>query len=273
MPCKWDGCRAKDIHCVGVVSKVKFVTVDNPFSGIFQGADYGFVRHSTAAPYSKDKKALTPGLGLKFLRDGKDSANLVSMFSVDGQADWNFFANEWSNHIPKPQSKALTPLALKFYTETYYVQAVGLSDMAQYDQSGKEETLKFPFSLRFEPMPELQWSSDYTEDPMEQLSGIKEGTTVWKIYGLDAPTELGGQEHLIGSLVTDSETTKSKYGDDMMLFRHQRAEDDIKLKPEWTDYYPKYYPLQGEENFEEGDCRLFDGGEMKSTCPFAFLLQ
>ena len=35
MPCYWWGCRTKDIHSVGVVSKVKFETVDSPFSGIF----------------------------------------------------------------------------------------------------------------------------------------------------------------------------------------------------------------------------------------------
>ena len=35
MPCYWWGCRTKDIHAVGVVSKVRFETVDSPFSGIF----------------------------------------------------------------------------------------------------------------------------------------------------------------------------------------------------------------------------------------------
>ena len=102
MPCYWDGCRNKDIHSVGVISKVKFETVDSPFTGVFKGADYGLIRHSTAAPYDKKTKNLKPGLGLKLLRDGVDSANLVSMFSVDGQDSWNFFKNNWSNHIPAP---------------------------------------------------------------------------------------------------------------------------------------------------------------------------
>ena len=35
--------------------------------------------------------------------------------------------------------------------------------MAKYDQTGSEETTPvFPFSLRFEPLPDLQWSDDYT---------------------------------------------------------------------------------------------------------------
>ena len=40
-------------------------------------------------------------MGLKFLRDGVDSANLVAMYSVDGQESWNFFKNDFSNHIPE----------------------------------------------------------------------------------------------------------------------------------------------------------------------------
>ena len=155
MPCYWDGCRWKDIHCVGVVSKVKFVTENNPFSGVFQGADYGFIRHSTALPYDKDGDSITPGLGLKLLRDGVDSSNLVAMFSVDGQKDWNFFGNDWSNHIPPIESAFLTPVALKFYSETNWIQVVGLSNFADYDQSGTATYLNFPFQLRFEPSPDF----------------------------------------------------------------------------------------------------------------------
>ena len=90
--------------------------------------------------------------------------------------------------------------------------------MAKYDQTGAAvDTPVFPFSLRFEPLPDLQWSDDYTEDTLEQLAGIPNGTTVWKVYGMDAPQELGGTEHLIGSLVTASETVKSFYSDDMLF--------------------------------------------------------
>jgi len=55
----------------------------HPFTGIFEGADYGIVRFS-AASKPDPKSNFTPGLGLKFLRDGKNSVNLVAMNSVDG---------------------------------------------------------------------------------------------------------------------------------------------------------------------------------------------
>lgn len=42
-------------------------------------------------------------MGLKFLRNGIDSANLVSMYAIDGQPnDWNFFSNSFFNHIGAP---------------------------------------------------------------------------------------------------------------------------------------------------------------------------
>ena len=52
-------------------------------------------------------------------------------------------------------------------------------------------------------------------------------------------------EHRIGTLVTNSESVTSKYGDEVLFFRHQRVEDDVALKPEWKDYYPEYDPPYG----------------------------
>ena len=275
MPCYTLYCRTKDIHSVGVVSKVKFEVSESPFSGIFKGSDYGLIRHSTAAPYSSSGKNIKPGLGLKLLRDGVDSANLVSMFSVDGQDNWNFFANNWSNHIPKPESKALIPLAMKFHTATEYIQAVGLSDMAKYDQTGAETTPVFPFSLRFEPSGQFDWPETYEKDPLEQLMSIPSGSTLWDVYGWDAPKELGGTEHLIGSLVSTSETIKSWYSDEMLLIRHQRAEEDIALKPEWKEYYPAYSSNGGTTSHSDGSCEysVSEEKEFTSSCPFAFLTQ
>jgi len=69
------------------------------FTGIFEGAKEGLIRLSSAVAPSSSQ-ALAPGMGLKFLRDGMDSANLVSMYSVDGQpGDWNFFSNNFTTHI------------------------------------------------------------------------------------------------------------------------------------------------------------------------------
>ena len=90
------GTRPKYIHTVGATGKCKLVVnPTSPFSGMFEKADYGLIRFSSAIEPTKSSP-LAPGMGLKFLRDGLDSANLVAMWSVDGQPDdWNFFSNEW----------------------------------------------------------------------------------------------------------------------------------------------------------------------------------
>lgn len=132
---------------------MKLVSSGNhPFTGIFKGADYGFIRHSVARPYFKIKKDLAPGFALKFLRDGVDSANVVAVHSLDGQTSWNYFGIDWSNQVAKPVSKAIHVLLNRFVEYTPYLQAVGTSDFAKYDQHGKAEANPvFPFSLRFAP--------------------------------------------------------------------------------------------------------------------------
>jgi hypothetical protein len=130
------GTRSKLIHTEGVIATVKLTdSGEHPFTGIFKNGDHGVVRMSCATKPDIAVKNLTPGIGLKFLRDGAESASLVSMFSVAGQDTWNYFANDFSNHIPAAPL-SLQPLAAKFATATDYVQAVGLSDWATIDQNG-----------------------------------------------------------------------------------------------------------------------------------------
>jgi len=150
--CGWTGCRNKTIHSKGNVGKIEWTDLGgHPYTGVFKGGDSGYVRMSAAAPVDKKTPNMKPGMGVKFLRDGVDSANLVAMFGVDGQDNLNFFENDWSDHIPDPKDKLLIPLELRFKTATDYIQTVGLSDMASYTQEGTQETPVFPWSLRFEP--------------------------------------------------------------------------------------------------------------------------
>jgi hypothetical protein len=94
------GSRNKYIHSVGPVGKVKFIAASsNPFDGVFTGADYGLLRFSSAsAPWLA---GLGPGFGLKFLKDGVDSSNLVAARGFYGGSsdNWNYFSNDFSNWI------------------------------------------------------------------------------------------------------------------------------------------------------------------------------
>lgn len=273
-PCYWNGCRNKDIHSLGNVAKVKFAANGNGnFTGIFgASADYGFMRLSVAAGEpNANTLNLKPGMGLKFLRDGVDSANLVSMYSVDGQPSFNFFENDWTTIIPTA-SLALYPVAAKFYTATKYVQVCGLSDFASYDQAGNAVAEPvFPYKIRFEPTGEIEFPSDVYTNYREQLATIPAGTNLFRLHAMSAPEEFGGEEIYIGDLITDSEMTTTNFGDEHFFVRHQKADDDILLRPEWEPYYPAFDPLHpvGEADLS----KFLDSDDESSGCPFASILK
>ena len=85
MPCTNGSCRPKTIHGKGVVGQINWKSFGNhPYTGMFKGADAGYVRLSVAAPVDFISPNLKPGMGVKLLRDKMDSANFVAMYSVDG---------------------------------------------------------------------------------------------------------------------------------------------------------------------------------------------
>jgi len=134
------------IHSVGNTAGVKFIATPNtPYTGLFKGADSAIIRLSCAKGFDKTKSTakeafdnFTPGFGLKFLIDGKPSANLVAMFGVNGVDTWNFFGRDFSNHIPGASGAALTAVATKFATATNHVTTVGLKTFAEFNQKGEE---------------------------------------------------------------------------------------------------------------------------------------
>ena len=142
---------------------------------MFQGADFGIIRLSAAAKPATSKP-LAPGFGLKFMRNGRDSANLVAMFGVEGQKDnWDFFANDFTTHIPPAHSGILKAVAWKFSAATDFIQVAGLSDWGLYDQNGQKSSKNlFPFKLRFAPHSDVKGkiSSEYHGD-MAYLDDLK----------------------------------------------------------------------------------------------------
>ena len=134
----WLGPRNKYVHTVGNSANVKFVpTSNNKYTGVLAGADHGIIRLSTASKADQTKTTaegadanFVPAFGLKLLRNNVPSANLMALYSVDGQKSWNFFANEFSNHIPPSVGVATNAIGLKFQEATPNVRYIGLSDCA-----------------------------------------------------------------------------------------------------------------------------------------------
>lgn len=116
--------------------------------------------------------------------------------------------------------------------------------MSKYDETGHEYSFYpvFPFKMRFEADISIRDLIPNTEpsDHMaytSQLEGIPANSTLYKVYGLDAPD---GVEHMIGHIRLDGQLTKSKWGDENLFFRHQLSSEDMYLKPDWKPHYAKF---------------------------------
>merc|ERR1712025_1341082 len=237
-----DGTRWKLIHSVGTVGKVEWRDLGgHSYTGVFTGASNGFVRFSLAKEPSPPTQDTAPGMGLKFLRDGMDSANLVAMYGVDGQDSWNFFQNDFTNHIGPAEGRDLIPLEIKFSKATNYISEVGLSNWGQYGESGTPVAdPKFPFMLRFHPTGEFMFSEDYVRPFTEDLTSIPAGSTLYEVWALDNPVELGGVEKHIADLVLTSDMITSLWGDSHLFFRHQDMAEDVVIHPEWEEFLGKF---------------------------------
>ena len=233
--------RKKLIHSVGVVGKVEFESVPSPYTGIFKGCKNVILRLSAAKEPDTTKTTpegaesnFTPGFGIKFLRDSMPSANLVAMFSVDGQPSWNFFKNDFSNHVPAPDGLDVKLLAVKFGTAQKEIGTIGLKTLAQYDEMGKANEAHFPFKLIFRPRKEIKsrFSDSYVNNFVDQLKTIEVNTPLYDV--LAVPT-LGEKTIKVGTLVTKTKFITSNWGDKSLFFQHNFIEDDFQVHPEWRD--------------------------------------
>lgn len=180
-------------------------------------------------------------MGLKFLRDGVDSANLVSMYSVNGnpKGDHDFFSQIFSNHIGPGTTTATEALSKKFSSATEFITSIGLSDFARYGADGKEVSNPiFPFAINFKPNKAI--ANNKNSYFIDQLKGVPADSLVYEVWAFDKPEILNGSYIHIGDLVIDGSFTTSKFGDKEFFIRHQKADDDIKLMPGWSKYYARY---------------------------------
>ena len=155
----------------------------------------GLLRFSTATPVDPDTPNITPGIGLKLLRDGVPSANVVAMPGLDGQADFNILTRNYSNHLEMPVSWATQIVAAKFVQASYCPLMVGLADMAAFEEDGTEiKDWSAPFELIFVPNPEISAfpKQPYSGDDFLAYAelGIDEGSVLFEVYARASPISL-----------------------------------------------------------------------------------
>jgi len=229
--------RTKYIHSVGVVGGIRFASSGNhPYKGLFEGADHGLIRFSSAKQPGND--GFTPGMGIKFLRDGRPSANFVAMYTLDGQPceEANFFQHEWSNHIPMTDNFGLKIVAAKFWQASYCPLNVGISDLASLEDHKAAQAGTFPFQLIFDPKIDSNCNCQDYSGCLQNLENIQEGTTIFEVFAVDSP---GADRQSIGTVTLTSPLKTSKFGDNELYFRHQRMEEDFAINPHWLDSIDK----------------------------------
>jgi len=233
--------RMKLIHSVGYTAAVKINWLPNPYTGLFQQADLGYLRMASAVEpdYTKASAtdgSFTPGFGLKFLRDGVHSGNAVFLHTLMPWDSYNAFKYPYSNHLSTAglgSSQQL--LADKFSTApSDWAGYVGLNDFAGYTQSGAHvgaADLHFPFQLIMQPDAGLQTKFPDTGAGHDlfstQLQGLPVGQHLFAVY---AKASYKAAAVHIGDIVMASTFAPSGWGDNKMFVQHTRFDDDIKLR-------------------------------------------
>ncbi len=224
----------KYLHERGVVAKVKFVsTGKHNYTGAFQGHECGIIRLSLTFRPTKSRD-VAPGLALKLLRDGHESANLSALYRLEGQKkNYNFFENPLSNIVPIAGGIGPKLVHSLFKRVSDYPEEILLNHMAELDEHGKKvDKLVAPRQLFFVPNSGLKFSSS-KHDIRKDILTIEEGTTLYDVYAYtDAkfdyfdyePEDIEkflGKAEKIGHISTTSEFTASSFGDTGIFFRHE----------------------------------------------------
>jgi len=224
--------RKKTIHSVGVIGGIKFESAGNhPYQGLFEGAEHGMIRLSSAK--LPGSGGVAPGMGIKFLRDGRRSANFVAMFSLDGQpcSDTDFFQHEWSNHIPMTDDFGLKIIAAKFWQVSNCPIQIGLSDMASDADGVAPARGSFPFQLNFKPAVSSECDCQDYDQCLSNLASMSAGTKLFDVEALASPH---AAPLTIGTITLTSHLERSQWGDEQFFIQHQNMEDDFAIHPEWV---------------------------------------
>lgn len=182
---------------MGAVGKVKFVSNRNhTYSGLLRGADHALIRLSSAAQPSPTQP-LVPGMALKFLIDGRESANILAMNNIDGQPEnWNFFAHNLTNHVNESTSKIRKLLSAKYADVTDYIHQIGLRDIGAFLQDGRHfKRNHYPYQIKFMPHDDVNYlfsknlEEDYNEMVyVDQLADdIDPDSTLYRVFALNKP--------------------------------------------------------------------------------------
>jgi hypothetical protein len=209
----------KVIHTFGTVAKFEFIAdpaAPVKYTGLFQGGQ-GIMRFSYAGP--PHLIGNVPGLGLKFLIDGRPSENMVVMNSLGGQgAPTSVFLRTFTNILPEPDTVIMKTIKLLFEKVVRRGEGLhqGEGTLASVKNDGTPVANPIaPYQVFFVPAQDFFAGS--RKDFRVDLAGLDPETKIYEIWATAGKGE--STEH-IGSLVTKSKFTASAYGDQVLFFKH-----------------------------------------------------
>jgi len=231
--------RVKVIHGNGAVLQFDLTMQSNSnYTGILApGTHRGIMRLGSAMP---PESGTFPGIGIKFLRSGIHSANMVALRqNGDESGQIHFFEEPLTNHVAPPS--ALMALG-KFDQASGCLSMLGVSDMCSYSQDGSRvRNLNFPYEVQFEaPNPKMfsvnPNAADKNAELLNKLASIPSGTHLYWVNTRATPRSSWVR---VGKIVTKSASVTSSFGDTQLAFRHQRMEEDFMKHPEWVSQVDK----------------------------------
>ena len=211
--------RVKIIHANGSVAKIAFIPAPNhPFTGIYQTGGIGLARLSLANPPADNN--YIPGMAIKFLISKHPSVNMHVMNLLEGQkGNWNYFAKDFSNHIPHAQNWTLKAIESMFSWTRDPANNLPLWHLAAWTTEGQINGIPiFPERVYFRPSSLVKdiIPENSREDFRTSFLKVPYGP-IYEVYG-----DYQGEEYHIGTLMLESSLLASNYGDKTLFFQHQR---------------------------------------------------
>ena len=117
-----------------MVAQFKFVSYNNhDFTGSLKGTENGILRISEVGSVAPDQTPSTSA-GLKFLRDGVESANMMTLHAFEGHETFNFLAVDYNSHVNLPTNEcSLMTSHAKLATVTRHIGNMSVKGLSDYD--------------------------------------------------------------------------------------------------------------------------------------------
>ena len=242
------------------------------------------MRYSVAKAYDMKKwgkeSGFLPGMGIKWYRDGIQSANLVAMPGFVATETPNFFENNFNNHIkPTNDDLSLKVLAHLFANGSPWATSIGLKDWAEFDKSGKKSSPNMPFQIVYEPQVKIDAtippSKSFDDSIVETLT--KKGELLWKVLAVEGPDDCANKKPAvhIGNIYSEGAAIKSVFADKNVMFSHNDMALDIDMNPSWGEKLASF--LKPELNIfdlRKNDNEMYNkyGPAATAGCPYIAMM-